>query len=1616
MDFSTIYTELSLTYSRLLKNILSCRIDKLAYANYNIVWLAKANLMLQRGIMMKLGKNKGFTLVELIIVIAVIGVLAAMLIPVFSDVIEKANAKSALSDARNSIEQYITEAAVEDGRSPENIVVFVKKGRGYYVFGFDRSKGGSVMSSNGNPFRVENVNDLINTYSWNAKHSDREYDPTEDQAVLDSYTIENDGAFYLVPYVSGQSQNTAVRGHVQGLNGKEFRTLHDEMAENMGAGASVYHGCIVGSSYTATGDAGSGTGQDTTVPDNRPVYTISFAKGDTDGNDDRVTVPAPVQVRQGNIFTPASVTASYAHEETDDEWFVFVSWDEEGAFSVTENRTLTAVWARHINVRYDVVFDGNGGTVRYGGGASQNAQAAQGKDITAWVNGSYAEKADHTFTGWEVEATGIFYPRASASVVNVPEGGITFKAVWAENKYWAKVDLAGGSLSGITTGEKISCNGENEFGRGTQITLPQAPEKDGMVFDCWKTSYAQDDTEYGAGASYVMPAENVTITAHYKDRYSVGFYAYDGTHDTDAVDMHVTAGTQIDVPVTSSPVKPTETMAGGEVQYQFNGWLCSSDGITYTNPSKVTVNSDITMTAQWLARPKYTVSFSAGILAGNPHVQGMPSGFLSDPDVTIVPASYGVPTYDYPGTGDMYICTGWDPAETTVTGTAITFTAQWQTLGSYTVTLTNGDADSISVKSDFTYSWSDGGTEYTWVNGGRLPQGTDISSILSGSLAQKSGNYTFVGWEYDGMCFDGSSSVTVTDNMTFAAKFDEIKYDLIFKSGDGTGADKTEKDIAYNTLFTFVDPSLTYGFTAPENMEFDYWECTTNTSVPHMGAGAQLNITESNTFTAHWKAASREITVTLRDTWNGDSTQAALTITGTSVDVTTEAFAACVNEAMPYFVPNSTNFVVSDDTATVTGTRLAKKSTSGYTAYPANAVGSYLQSDAECYQVIKTETGFGKITGRADGRFMLDASEITLGTVDYDFTFSGALDGRGNAVSYTTAKYGLFSYNTGVIENITAKPLDSISNANTVTGGFIGENKQGGRISSVTVDGAGLTLSSGAAIGGFCGINSGAIENCSVRFSSIKASGTVDVSTSSGNTMSITALGGFCGFNNASGSITGCSYTGNVEPLSASAEDVGGFVGGNRGTVTSCSVNGNVSASKSASCIGGFCGSNYNTGTVTGTESAKTTQTGTVSCTDTGYTYIGGFVGCNKGSISYASAITAGEIAVTVYTGSRVGGFCGSNDSGASISNSEHNSHVLDTGTTDDCRMIGGFCGYSAGTVASCKHTGSVFARQSGTTVNAKSQFVGGFVGEADGGEISSCEVVRCALLQGGSRVGGFAGVTTNSAKVTNSTVTDITTINATETSTGSVGAFVGRMVSSAEIMHCTVAKAGTVNAVINVGGFAGYMNNSTIVDCKINAMTAISTSGTYVGGFAGHTTGSSKISWSYVKATSIDGGNYLGGFIGYGESSTVKYSYARINNLNAAKKSTQYTCGFCGRGDGMTISDCYSMVLTSGYVKSSACGFMYGMISKSTLTNCYSYMCGINKGAVCYRFARTTYATCTNCFYAWLEYSGSSFQTSNSGGSSYSSGGDNRFGTAYWDYSSNYATLKPYTDGYPVA
>jgi type IV pilus assembly protein PilA len=56
---------------------------------------------------MKKMNKKGFTIVELVIVIAVIAILAAVLIPTFSGVIEKANQSAAMQNAASLFKEAL---------------------------------------------------------------------------------------------------------------------------------------------------------------------------------------------------------------------------------------------------------------------------------------------------------------------------------------------------------------------------------------------------------------------------------------------------------------------------------------------------------------------------------------------------------------------------------------------------------------------------------------------------------------------------------------------------------------------------------------------------------------------------------------------------------------------------------------------------------------------------------------------------------------------------------------------------------------------------------------------------------------------------------------------------------------------------------------------------------------------------------------------------------------------------------------------------------------------------------------------------------------------------------------------------------------------------------------------------------------------------------------------------------------------------------------------------------------------------------------------------------------------------------------------------------------------
>ena len=73
--------------------------------------------------------KKGFTIIELVIVIAVIGILAGVLIPTFSNVIANANKTAAMEEAKNAYTAYLADNAAN---ITMNGSTFVIESKGFY--------------------------------------------------------------------------------------------------------------------------------------------------------------------------------------------------------------------------------------------------------------------------------------------------------------------------------------------------------------------------------------------------------------------------------------------------------------------------------------------------------------------------------------------------------------------------------------------------------------------------------------------------------------------------------------------------------------------------------------------------------------------------------------------------------------------------------------------------------------------------------------------------------------------------------------------------------------------------------------------------------------------------------------------------------------------------------------------------------------------------------------------------------------------------------------------------------------------------------------------------------------------------------------------------------------------------------------------------------------------------------------------------------------------------------------------------------------------------------------------------------------------------------------------
>ena len=86
---------------------------------------------------MKNTKKKGFTIVELVIVVAVIAILSAILIPTFSGLVASSKDAALQENLRNAYVEYTAEAAAKGDYEGQETIIFSKANDNtavYYVY------------------------------------------------------------------------------------------------------------------------------------------------------------------------------------------------------------------------------------------------------------------------------------------------------------------------------------------------------------------------------------------------------------------------------------------------------------------------------------------------------------------------------------------------------------------------------------------------------------------------------------------------------------------------------------------------------------------------------------------------------------------------------------------------------------------------------------------------------------------------------------------------------------------------------------------------------------------------------------------------------------------------------------------------------------------------------------------------------------------------------------------------------------------------------------------------------------------------------------------------------------------------------------------------------------------------------------------------------------------------------------------------------------------------------------------------------------------------------------------------------------------------------------------
>ena len=307
---------------------------------------------------MKKNAKKGFTIIEMVIVIAIIGILAAVLIPTYGNVVANANESAAMQTARSTMTNWLANSTTAAGVPTSGTDA---NGNPFYAAYFEYSNdSGSLYQFRYTSGGVERTDNNPSTYV-NFSRSDKNI-----AGLLGSGLPEYIAEAYLTKPeldagMAGNETKYVVSLYRQTVTGTKNSTNYyvlyrDDSAYTcggadvyaaVGAGTTVYlkdgsvynattMGNIADAQWTQTTNTGAAAAATT--------YTVTYALATSHGLTDGAEAPAASagNASGAKITLPAKIGTENVTWYTDAAATTAVTLDASSQYEVTSNVTLYA--------------------------------------------------------------------------------------------------------------------------------------------------------------------------------------------------------------------------------------------------------------------------------------------------------------------------------------------------------------------------------------------------------------------------------------------------------------------------------------------------------------------------------------------------------------------------------------------------------------------------------------------------------------------------------------------------------------------------------------------------------------------------------------------------------------------------------------------------------------------------------------------------------------------------------------------------------------------------------------------------------------------------------------------------------------------------------------------------------------------------------------------------------------------------------------------------------------------------------------------------------------------------------------------------------------------------